>query len=188
MRLGRWLRSPQMVAYPVSAGCLGGPDGSAFAGRLMLVTARPDPSTRWNNPTIRSGDRTHHGFQWPGPGDGNPPSIERNKPPADLPQVLHIPASSPRQELPALTSHFVRRNCLRVVGVCRIAWMAVLPPGPRMESPWAPPRRRSWSIDADLTGMRRTDVRDIVQLFLDGMVEELADGNRLEFRTLVSSK
>lgn len=35
---------------------------------------------------------------------------------------------------------------------------------------------------ADLTGMRRTDVRDIVQLFLDGMVEELADGNRLEFR------
>ena len=48
-----------------------------------------------------------------------------------------------------------------------------------MESPWAPPRRRSWSIAiADLTGMRRTDVRDIVQLFLDGMVEELADGNR----------
>ena len=35
---------------------------------------------------------------------------------------------------------------------------------------------------AELTGMRRTDVRDIVQLFLDGMVEELADGNRLEFR------
>ena len=33
---------------------------------------------------------------------------------------------------------------------------------------------------ADLTGMRRTDVRDIVQLFLDGMVEELADGNRLD--------
>ena len=37
---------------------------------------------------------------------------------------------------------------------------------------------------ADLTGMRRTDVRDIVQLFLDGMVEELADGNRLEFRAV----
>jgi len=42
-----------MVAYPVSAGCLEGPDGSAFAGRLDARYGAPDPSTRWNNPTIR---------------------------------------------------------------------------------------------------------------------------------------
>ena len=45
--------SPQMVAYPVSAGCLEGPDGSAFAGRLDARYGAPDPSTRWNNPTVR---------------------------------------------------------------------------------------------------------------------------------------
>ena len=42
-----------MVAHPVSAGCLEGPDGSSFAGRLDARYGAPDPSTRWNNPTIR---------------------------------------------------------------------------------------------------------------------------------------
>ncbi|MCH2150626.1 MAG: hypothetical protein MK075_03210 [Phycisphaerales bacterium] len=44
---------PRMVAHPVSAGCLEGPDGSSFAGRLDARYGAPDPSTRWNNPTIR---------------------------------------------------------------------------------------------------------------------------------------
>lgn len=42
-----------MVAHPVSTGCLEGPDGSSFAGRLDARYGAPDPSTRWNNPTIR---------------------------------------------------------------------------------------------------------------------------------------
>ena len=35
---------------------------------------------------------------------------------------------------------------------------------------------------AERTGHRRCQVKDVVQLFLDEVVEELADGNRLEFR------
>ncbi|GMV25197.1 MAG: hypothetical protein AMXMBFR58_12280 [Phycisphaerae bacterium] len=35
---------------------------------------------------------------------------------------------------------------------------------------------------AELTGQKRPVVREIVQLFLDQMVEELRRGNRLEFR------
>ena len=70
-----------------------------------------------------------------------------------------------------------------MIGVCRIAWMAV--PPPRTENGvtvGTTTKKELVDRIADLTGMRRTDVRDIVQLFLDGMVEELADGNRLEFR------
>lgn len=32
------------------------------------------------------------------------------------------------------------------------------------------------------TGMRRSMVKDVVQLFLDQVTQELVDGNRLEFR------
>lgn len=35
---------------------------------------------------------------------------------------------------------------------------------------------------ADETGNKRTLVKDVVQRFLDAVVEELADGNRIEFR------
>ena len=35
---------------------------------------------------------------------------------------------------------------------------------------------------AEQTGHKRCHVKDVVQLFLDEVVEELADGNRLEFR------
>jgi len=35
---------------------------------------------------------------------------------------------------------------------------------------------------AELTGQKRPVVREVVQLFLDQMVEELRRGNRLEFR------
>ena len=96
-----------MVAYPVSAGCLEGPDGSAFAGRLDARYGAPDPSTRWNNPTVREW-RIERTMVSNGRVRvmGTRQSIEPTKPPADLPQVLHIPASSPRQELPALTSCF----------------------------------------------------------------------------------
>ncbi|MAW41627.1 MAG: hypothetical protein CMJ30_04340 [Phycisphaerae bacterium] len=45
--------SSQMVAHPVSVGCLEGPCGSSFVGRLDARYGAPDPSTRWNNPTIR---------------------------------------------------------------------------------------------------------------------------------------
>ena len=45
--------SPQMAASPVSVGCLEGPDGSSFAGRLDDRYGAPDPLTRWNNPTLR---------------------------------------------------------------------------------------------------------------------------------------
>ncbi len=35
---------------------------------------------------------------------------------------------------------------------------------------------------AERTGMKRTDVKEAVQLFLDEMIHELGKGNRLEFR------
>ncbi|MCA9304725.1 MAG: integration host factor subunit beta, partial [Phycisphaerales bacterium] len=35
---------------------------------------------------------------------------------------------------------------------------------------------------ADSKGMRRVDVKDVVQEFLDQLVIELGEGNRLEFR------
>jgi integration host factor subunit beta len=35
---------------------------------------------------------------------------------------------------------------------------------------------------ASETGHRRSDVKDVVQRFLDTVIQELADGNRLEFR------
>ena len=35
---------------------------------------------------------------------------------------------------------------------------------------------------AERTGMKRNDVRDVVQLFLDAVIDELGHGNRLEFR------
>ncbi len=35
---------------------------------------------------------------------------------------------------------------------------------------------------ADVIGAKRTVVKDIIQRFLSGIVEELAKGNRLEFR------
>ncbi|MSR69021.1 MAG: integration host factor subunit beta [Phycisphaerales bacterium] len=35
---------------------------------------------------------------------------------------------------------------------------------------------------AEKTGLKRGDVKVTVQLFLDGMIDELANGNRLEFR------
>lgn len=35
---------------------------------------------------------------------------------------------------------------------------------------------------SERTGMKRTDVKAAVQLFLDEMIEELKNGNRLEFR------
>lgn len=35
---------------------------------------------------------------------------------------------------------------------------------------------------ADETGLRRTEVKKTVQMFLDEIVEQLAQGNRLEFR------
>jgi len=35
---------------------------------------------------------------------------------------------------------------------------------------------------ADETKYKRNDVRSIVQAFLDGVISELGDGNRLEFR------
>jgi len=35
---------------------------------------------------------------------------------------------------------------------------------------------------ADGTRYKRNDVRSIVQLFLDGVISELGEGNRLEFR------
>ena len=35
---------------------------------------------------------------------------------------------------------------------------------------------------SERTGMKRTDVKEAVQLFLDEMIEELGKGNRLEFR------
>lgn len=35
---------------------------------------------------------------------------------------------------------------------------------------------------AEKTGQKRTDVKETLQLFLDGMIDELTNGNRLEFR------
>ncbi len=35
---------------------------------------------------------------------------------------------------------------------------------------------------AEQTGLKRNDVRDVVQLFLDSVIDELGQGNRLEFR------
>lgn len=35
---------------------------------------------------------------------------------------------------------------------------------------------------AQRTGQKRVDVRDTIQVFLDEIIDELADGNRLEFR------
>ncbi len=35
---------------------------------------------------------------------------------------------------------------------------------------------------AEKTGQKRGDVKETVQLFLDAMIEELTNGNRLEFR------
>ena len=35
---------------------------------------------------------------------------------------------------------------------------------------------------AERTGLKRNDVRDVVQLFLDSVIDELGQGNRLEFR------
>ncbi len=35
---------------------------------------------------------------------------------------------------------------------------------------------------AERMGMKRNDVRDVVQMFLDSVIEELGHGNRLEFR------
>ena len=35
---------------------------------------------------------------------------------------------------------------------------------------------------ADRTGQKRVVVKQVIQLFLDDIIDELADGNRLEFR------
>jgi len=35
---------------------------------------------------------------------------------------------------------------------------------------------------ANQTDLKRSDVRDVIQAFLDNVIDELGDGNRLEFR------
>lgn len=35
---------------------------------------------------------------------------------------------------------------------------------------------------AERSGIKRSDVRDVVQMFLDSVIDELGQGNRLEFR------